>query len=362
MKKTALLFFFLSVCSVFCMAQTQDEADVIRSSWAQKPIVGVKDGNILTLLRAFNKVWPTTPATEILAHPVSTGNEADSYSIVVDRPNGYVSAQELGDDGEDIAACVWKRSNGHKLFAVAYTRYHGLFPHPIMLFYDYNAATQTLTPELDALAQFLPAFNDASVDAVHFQLPQHGKDVVVTEYLMGWYFSIKHTYKWNGMGPEWYSTTIEHMDEMCQLYDNYYQLENKVKFDKFALHDFDEDDNPELWLSSDNGDSQAIYSIVAGKIQMVASTYFKTHFLFHSNTIGSAGGCGTGCFAAQYVTLEHSLPQRKFEDNQSYNYQTDEMESTYVMDGKEISTQEGEKFLKSLGEPEDLTPLFGRIK
>ena len=145
----ALIALALPLWSVGSFAQKNYDIDEIRAGWAKKTITGVKDGNILTLLTAFNKTWRTVPATELLAHPVSNENYEDAYAIVVDRPNGYVSAAELGDDGEDIEACVWKRSNGHKLFAVVYTRYHGLTPHPIALFYDYDAAKGSLTPDFD---------------------------------------------------------------------------------------------------------------------------------------------------------------------------------------------------------------------
>ena len=360
----ALIALALPLWSVGSFAQKNCDIDEIRAGWAKKTIMGVKDGNILTLLTAFNKTWRTVPATELLAHPVSNENYEDAYAIVVDRPNGYVSAAELGDDGEDIEACVWKRSNGHKLFAVVYTRYHGLTPHPIALFYDYDAAKGSLTPDFDVpLVQFMPSYNDPSVDFVHIGLPQKGKDVVVTEYLMPWNMTIKKTYRWNGMQPEWASTTIENEDQMRKLFDDTYQLGEKVAFSKFALHDFDEDDDPELWLSADNDENQAIYAIRNGAIKMVASTYFKTHFLFHeNNVVGSAGGCGTGCFHAEYTKLDKSAPVYCFEVNQSYDYQKDEMESTYYKDGEELSQAEGERIMESFGKSLDITPLMQRLQ
>ena len=356
MKKLFSLF-VLSLSLMAASAQRYVTLDQLSDGWAQKNLTGVKDGNILTLLTAFNKVWPTTPATELLKRPI-TNNDGDTYDIVVDRPNGYVSAQELGDDGEDIAACVWKRSNGHKLFAVVYTRYHGLFPHPIALFYDYDAAKQTLTPEPNELSRFKPAYTDATVDVVHIQLPQHGKDVVVQEYLMGWHTSIKHTYKWDGMSPRFSHVNIEHLDKMRSLYDVRFDNGEVSKFTKFALYDFDEDDNPELWLSSENEEYQAIFSIVAGDIQMLSATYYKTHFMFHPNVIGAAGGCGTGCFSAEYVIIEKSKAQHTFVDFQEYNYETDEVSHSYSFDDKDISTQEGEHIIDSFGEPQDVTPQF----
>lgn len=363
MRLFAFIALALPLWGVGSFAQKNYDIDEIRAGWAKKTITGVKDGNILTLLTAFNKTWRTAPATELLAHPVSNENHEDAYAIVVDRPNGYVSAAELGDDGEDIEACVWKRSNGHKLFAVVYTRYHGLTPHPIALFYDYDATKGSLTPDFDVpLVQFMPSFADRTVDMVHIHLPQKGKDVVVDEYVMPWGISIKQTYKWNGMQPEWTNTTIESYDQMYRLYDTTYQLPEKVKFDRYALYDFDEDDNPELWVSSANNDNQAIYTIRQGKIEMLASTYYKTHFIFHENcVIGSAGSCGTGCFRADYTKLGESKPVYRFADQQDYNYQKDEMVSTYYKDGQKVSEAEGERIMKSFGEVKDIIPLMHEL-
>ena len=366
MKKLLALLLLINCqrSTIKCFAQKYYDIDEIRYGWAKKTITGVKSGNILPLLTAFNNTWRTAPATELLAHPVTNENFEDSYAIVVDTPNGYVSAAELGDDGEDIEACVWKRSNGHKLFAVVYTRYHGLTPHPIALFYDYDATKGTLAPEFDVqLVQFLPSFSDPSVDFVHISLPQKGKDVVVTEYLMPWGLTITQTYKWNGMEPQWDSTAIEKYNQMCQQFDNKYQLGEKVTFDKYALIDFDEDNNPELWLSAENDENQAIYAMGHDKIEMVASTYYKTHFIFHeNNVIGSAGSCGTGCFNADYVKLEQSKPLYRFTDFQEYNYQKDEMFSTYSKDDKKLSQAEGERIMKSFGEVKDIIPLMHRLK
>lgn len=362
--KKILTLVVLSSFLLVSYAQKNYDIDEIRAGWAQKTITGVKNGNILPLFTAFHQTWRTTPGTALLAHPVTNTGEENDYAIVVDTPNGYVSALELGDDGEDISACVWKRNNGHKLFAVVFTRCHGLFPHRIALFYDYNPSKGTLTPEPNEVTRFVPSYPlEANNDMVNFVLPREGKDVVVIEYLMHWFFAIKHTYKWDGMNHKYVSTQIENIDRMCQQFDNRYQSENKVKFTKYALIDLDEDYNPELWLASDNEENQAIFSISEGNIQMVASTYYKTHFVFHTNVVGSAGGCGTGCFRAEYTLLEKSQPKFTFIDQQSWNYQKDEMESTYYKDNKEISKAEGERILKSFGESLDINPkkrLLGR--
>lgn len=364
--KKLLALLVLGFVTLGAFAQEQNplkELETIRNGWEKKTITGVKSGNIIPLLTAFNKVWPTAPGTAILTDGTKPEAQDNEYHFEVDTPNGYVSANELGDYGQDLAACVWKRSNGHRLFAVRFTQSVGVFPHSIVLFYDFDAAKGTLTPESQALSAFMPAFNEADVDAVSIELPQIGKDVTVKEYIMGWYFSIKHTYTWNGMEPQWSATTIENYDKMEKMYNDTYQMENKIQFEKFALYDFDEDNNPELWLSTNNNDYQAIFSIKENEIQMVASTYYKTHFVFHdNNVIGSAGSCGTGCIRADYTKLEESKPVSHFADQQDYDYQKEDMVSTYYKDGKKVTNAEGERILKSFGEVHDITPLFQRMR
>ena len=94
--------------------------------------------------------------------------------------------------------CVWKRNNGHRLFAYVFQRMHGLSISQIILFYDYDPDEGTLTPEYNELSKFTPSFND-SYHPITYLLPRKGKDVVVNEYFMNWYSSIRHIYKWDGM-------------------------------------------------------------------------------------------------------------------------------------------------------------------
>lgn len=360
MKKFLSLILF-SCSFFFAHAQKFCTIDDIRAGWTQKTITGVKDGNILTLVTAFNKTWHTQPATDLLKNPVTNESEGDAYNIVVDRPNGYVSAYELGDDGESFEACVWKRSNGHKLFAYVFQRMFGLSVHQIILFYDYDPAKGTLTPEQNELTRFSASYDHPDGPSglvVTYHLPRQGKDVVVQEYLMEWYLSIHHVYAWDGMNHHFYGVNIDQFDHLQSLYIQKYGEFEMSKFTQYTLYDFDEDNNPELWLSSENGDYQAIYSIVRGNTEMVESTYYKTHFLFYPNTIGSAGGCGTGCFDAHYVVLKDSKPLHTFEDFQEWNFEKDEMNHTYSFDGKEVSVKEGERILESFGKSVEITPQF----
>ena len=80
----------------------------------------------------------------------------------VDHRNGWLQLQEAVpcegdcDDGdvdvsnepeaETVQACVWKRSNGHRLFAVSFSQRSSRV-RALVAFFDYDAAKKTLTPE-----------------------------------------------------------------------------------------------------------------------------------------------------------------------------------------------------------------------
>ena len=302
------------------------------------------------------------PGTALLKDGTNPNAQDNEYHFVVDTPNGFVSASELGDDGENISACVWKRANGNKLFAVVVTKFHGLFPETKAFFYDYNAARGTLTPEINEVTGFVPSFTGSSgVDAVNIKLPQHGKTVVIEEYIMGWGSSIKHTFVWNGMEPKWSHVDIENYNRIKSLYTI-----TEPDFTRYSLVDIDEDDIPELWLFSENGDNQAIYSLANGKISLLSSKYFKTSFTFFNSgansVILSAGGCGTGCFNAEYTVIENSRVKYTLNDMQSWDYEKDKIISSFSKDDKDISTAEGERIIKSFGNPVEISPVITLMK
>ena len=360
LMKNLLTFLLLTFSVLTITAQNYVTVEQISDGWDKKTISGVKDGSILSLTNAFNKVWPTQPTTTLLKNPVSNDGDGDC-NIIVDSPNGYVAAFDLGDDGESFSACVWKRNNGHRLFAYVFQRMHGLSISQIILFYDYDPAKATLTPEHNELTNFASSF-DTDYHPLTYQLPQKGKDVVVNEYFMNWYCSIEHNYKWDGMNLKFSDVKIDKIDQMRRLYlDDFDEFEDS-EFTKFMLYDFDEDNNPELWLSSQNNDYQAIYSIVQGEIQMLSATYFKTNFSFYENGICTSGSCGTGCFYTRCVMLNESKAFRTCEEFQSYNYETDGMEYSYTIDGQEVSKEDGEKMFKSLGKSIEITPKFRPLK
>lgn len=186
---------------------TLDNSEVI-SQWRTKKI-SVKDGgqtpDVVTLLRAFHQALPTWAVSQVLKqadHPAKDtrqsgtaaiwdGEEEDDYRILIDRKNGYADLESETDINQ-MSACVWRKDNGHRIFAVSLYEQH-VMPQDLLCWYDYDPQTQTMTPEKSPLDDFKP---DAKGAAVGCGLPMTGTDFTITEYYPG-LPNITHVYKWN---------------------------------------------------------------------------------------------------------------------------------------------------------------------
>ena len=93
---------------------------VIEEGWKTKPIDNVINGSLGIMLESFDKTWPTWMMGEV-RDAMEKGlskvvlDEETDLTVTIDAKNGYVSVDDAGTDGEYMEACVWNRSNGHKL-------------------------------------------------------------------------------------------------------------------------------------------------------------------------------------------------------------------------------------------------------
>ena len=178
----------------------------VGKKWAQQSIKvrgGGQKPDIVTLTKAFNSVWKVDVVSEVLQlakNPAFTRKTDAEYDleIIVDRPNGYICVDNGGTDGEYMESCVWRRTNGHRLFAIVL----GDPTDPeieLVCFYDYNPATETLTPEQSPADTFQPKSEFYS-----YALPRIGKDFAIVEYMLSDDdFDIKHVYSFDGMKHAW---------------------------------------------------------------------------------------------------------------------------------------------------------------
>ena len=109
----------------------------------------------------------------------------------MDKRNGYVDlASET--DIDQMSACVWRKDNGHRIFAVSLYEQH-VMPQNLLCWYDYDPKTQEMTPAKGPLEEFVPSVKDATIG---WSLPMTGTDFTLTEYYVGMP-DITHVYKWD---------------------------------------------------------------------------------------------------------------------------------------------------------------------
>ena len=189
-------------------AQNTLDNSEVNSQWRTKKI-SVKDGgqtpDVVTLLRAFHQALPTWAVSQVLKqadHPAKgtrqsgtaaiwDGEEEDDYRILIDRRNGYADLASQTDI-DQTAASVWRKDNGHRIFALSLFQQHGN-PQNVLCWYDYDPQTQTMTPEKSPLDDFKPSAKGAFVA---YELPMTGTDFNIIEYYPG-LPNITHVYKWN---------------------------------------------------------------------------------------------------------------------------------------------------------------------
>ena len=151
-------------------AQVMDNADV-NARWS-KTTINVKNGgqapDVVKLLRAFNEAMPTWVVREVLKqadHPAKgtrqsgtasiwDGKDEDDFRILIDKKNGYADLASQ-TDVDQMSACVWRKDNGHRIFAVSLYEQHGM-PQHLLCWYDYDPQTQKMTPAKSPLETFEP--------------------------------------------------------------------------------------------------------------------------------------------------------------------------------------------------------------
>lgn len=178
----------------------------VNSQWRTKQLNVKNCGqtpDVVTLLKAFNQTLPTWVVSEVLKqadHPAKRTRKSgtadifdseDDYRILIDRRNGYVDL-ESETDIDQMSACVWRKDNGHRIFAVSLYEQHDPVQH-LLCWYDYDPQTQTMAPVKGPLDEFEPAVKDADIA---WCLPMTGTDFTIMEYYAGMPV-ITHVYKWD---------------------------------------------------------------------------------------------------------------------------------------------------------------------
>ena len=358
MRKTFILL--LALVASTALAQKYLNVNQLENKWTSCSMKveggGAKPG-IVQLFKAFHQVLPTASGTELMkVVRQSKSGEGDSW--VVDTQNGYLSYGEDDPDSElfeRFSACVWRRSNGHSLLGVTVLLTAPQYKS-VLCFFDYNPQTQMLTAEKSLKNLFQPLF---SKPHHWFELPQHGKSLVVGEHF-GW-LNIKHTYSWDGMKPANPKTEIEHIDWLKNMYKEDFVTYDRDVLTQYSLIDVDDDGQPELWLRSDDGENQAVFA-VAVTCQLLGGSDDRRSLTFYKNAVCHSGSCGALCMSSVYALVNESSRKSRLYETEEWDNDNDSYGApTYRNDDGELSASEGEKIIKSLGEEIEFKPQWRKL-
>ena len=210
MKKLLLIVIVLAVTINMAAQEYKSNSDV-NSEWRNKPVV-VKNGgatpNVVTLLRAFHQAMPTWVVGEVLKQNDKPGKgtrksgsamiwEDDSegdYRILIDTKNGYADLSSMTDI-DQMSCCVWRKTNGHRIFAVSLYEQHDPVQH-LLCWYDYDPQTQTMTAAKSPMDHYKKPFGRMDIG---WSLPMQGTDFIIREYCPFPDVSLTQIYKWDGM-------------------------------------------------------------------------------------------------------------------------------------------------------------------
>jgi hypothetical protein len=368
MKQTLLTILFV-VLSLTVTAQTQLQVDQLHAAWLTKTITGVKGGDIIQLAEAFNKTYPSKSLTDLLDYVHANKFYDQRFIVEVDRSNGWLQLQPAvlgssvgGDydaetdlvvsdspDAEFVQACVWRRSNGHRLFAVSFHQSSSMVK-TFVAFFDYDPDARTLTPDKSLLHLFNPLFPTTNITV---ELPQEGKELVITEdFPEGAYCPIRHIYDWDGMRPANEKIEFGNMEMFVKLYKEFCVAEEPF-MTEYALYDVDEDGVPELLLSADNpfgGNYIGIYAMNNGHIDLLCGSDNHVSLSYYRHAVCYSGHAGTAAMMAGYVPVKNSKMLFRLVDLQEWDNSLDDFgPSTYLKDGEEVPAAEAETFIRSLG-------------
>ena len=351
MRKSIIILLAMICASV--QAQRNMSLDQISNGWESKNIKVNKGGatpNILQLTSAFQQAWPTYSGAELMKFARSKA-KYDNTDKVVDIKNGYMTYSEDNPDAESdeiLTTCVWRRQNGHSLFAATLSR---MTPSEmvVLCFYDYDPKTQTLVPEKSLTDLFEPSFPGYRYRVF---LPQQGKNLSIEEFFG--YITIKHTYDWDGMSPVNPQTTMDKLF-MCEgTFKAEYTAEGEPLFTQYTMLDVDDDGVPELLLRSDDGTYMAAFSIRL-TLDLLGGQNGKRFLSFYRNAVCSSGISGVQDQSSDYVFLEESSPKSYFRIYQGWDHVQDRLGGkTYFLDGKNISVAQGREIIDALGAPADM--------
>ena len=272
----------------------------VNSQWRSK-VIAVKDGGsapgVMTLLRAFHQALPTWVVGEVLKqydHPAKgttrdgsmllfEDHDEDDFRILIDPKNGYADYSSL-TDVDQMECCVWRRTNGHRIFAVSLYEQHDPVQH-LLCWYDYDPQTQTMKAERSPIDRYRKPYEHMDIS---WTLPMKGTDFVISEYYYLSDADFKQVYRWDGMEHRHAKTQITDFRYQCFGEGDWMQA-SEQGFTRYALVDIDHSGNPSLCLGKADDRNWLIVDEFKGKMQTVTVNDEATMFESMYHVVPEAG-------------------------------------------------------------------------
>ncbi len=356
-------FFLLALLPLALPAQSVMTIDQIQQTWTARSISGVQGGDILSLIRGLSDAMPSKSLIRLLLHVDEQHLECEDI-VDVDVKNGYVSMQEglmcgngpdetdlmvsNAPEAESVQACVWKRTNGHRLLAVAFRQMSSACK-TLLCFYDYDPAKRVLTPEKSLEHLFKPLFSTMSAEIA---LPKEGRQLVITEDFPGTYCPVVHRYDWDGMKPSVERVSFGNMEKLVNLYKEFCMNVEEPYMTEYALYDVDEDGIPELFLKGSTSYDTYIgaYAMNDGKAELLCGQDEKLMLSFYRHALGYSGHGGAATMLSGYILVKNSRKAGQLVDIQEWDNSLEDFgPSYYLMDGSDMPAAEAEKIIRSIG-------------
>jgi hypothetical protein len=147
-----------------------------------------------------------------------------------------------------MSCCVWRRSNGHRIFAVSLYEQHDPVQH-LLCWYDYDPQTQTMKAEQSPIDKYKKPFKNLEIG---WSLPRKGTDFVIHEYyLFPDEAYVDRVYSWDGMEHHFEKMTIG--DFEFQYFDeDEWNKASEKGFTEMDIGDFDNSGYPVLCMKKED--------------------------------------------------------------------------------------------------------------
>lgn len=253
MRKILLLFTIMLATTGYARELLSNSE--VHQQWRSKTIKVTNGGatpDVVTLLRAFDKALPTWVVGEVLKQNdqprkgtkrdgstlLFEDNNDDEFSILIDPRNGFAEYSSM-TDVDQMECCVWRKTNGHRIFAITLYEQHDPVQH-LLCWYDYDPQTQTMKAAKSPLDTYKKPFNSMEIG---WSLPRKGTDFVIREYYNFPEQPFCQIYKWDGN---------EHRHAKTQISDFSFQYFGEGDwmniceqgFKEYALVDLDNSGSP----------------------------------------------------------------------------------------------------------------------